>query len=69
MGIGNVFSLLKSRGFWIVIVLMLLLAEVSNMDYEEALQAHSTYCHMVELYEATDGTAGWPAYRNDVKCS
>lgn len=26
------------------------------------------YCEMVALYKATNGDAGWPAYRGEAEC-
>lgn len=37
---------------------------------EDAVKAAElkNYCHMVELYNATDGAAGWPDYDEDKEC-
>lgn len=47
---------------WLLLVLVLtIIAAVSNEDYDSALKEQGYYCKMV-----ADGL--WPAYRKDINC-
>ena len=57
---------MKIRYFLIAALLIALYGWVGAMDAEEEQRQQDRYCEMVELYEETNGDAGWPAYKG--KC-
>ena len=41
------------------------LALVGTGDYEEAKASHYRYCEMVQIWNETNGDAGWPPYKGE----
>ena len=38
---------------------------IGSMDRADAEQQQSHYCEMVELWQETNGDAGWPPYKGE----
>lgn len=41
---------------------------VGSMDRADAEREQSHYCEMVQLWEETNGDAGWPPYKGKNQC-
>lgn len=50
------------------VALVALLALTGYWDAQEAERARAEYCAMVEVYKATNGKSGWPAYKGGSEC-
>lgn len=46
---------------------ILLLGAVGSLDAQDADNRQALYCEMVETYQQTGGTHGWPDYRGNAK--
>lgn len=44
------------------------LVYVGTLDAQQVRHESSLYCEMVELYQASGGDYGWPAYRGEGEC-
>jgi len=40
---------------------------IGSMDRADAEQQQDHYCEMVQLWEETNGDAGWPPYKGECK--
>ena len=54
---------LELTSFVVLITLLMVLGDNS----QEETQSH--YCDMIQLYSATNGKAGWPAYNGTGSCT
>jgi len=51
--------------FALIAVVILLLGSVGSLDAQDADNRQALYCEMVETYQKTGGTHGWPDYRGN----
>lgn len=50
------------------LVLVLVFLAVSQGSYQDARNQEKEYCHMVKLYDQTNGKKGWPPYNGNGIC-
>ena len=41
---------------------------IGSMDRVDAEREQSHYCEMIQLWDDTNGDAGWPPYKGDEQC-
>ena len=67
----------QTNKFWgYALIVMILFAFVSSMDFKDAKEEEAHYCHMVALWKADAikgihkrARAGWPPFKEEVNCA
>jgi len=55
------------QGILLGLAMLVLYGLAGNMDVENEKAKQTRYCEMVELWNETDGDAGWPPYDGECK--
>jgi hypothetical protein len=67
----------QTNKFWgYALIVMILFAFVSSMDFNDEKEQEAHYCHMVALWKADAikgihkrARAGWPPFKEEVNCA